>query len=163
MMSQHREPEDSLDFPAKEKPYIYVASSWRNERQHEVVVRLRAEGFGVYDFRKPNGGKGFSWDDAGMPTGAYDLVFSKQFIEALDTDVAKQGFQRDFAAMEKASIFVMVLPCERDAHLELGWAAGAGKETIILLDDPCKPSLMYGMVDHLSPDLDDLVDWLEGA
>lgn len=43
---------------------IYVASSWRNERQPEVVARLRAEGHEVYDFRRPNGQQdGFHWSE----------------------------------------------------------------------------------------------------
>jgi len=150
-----------------QKPYIYVASSWRNERQHEVVVRLRDEGYGVYDFRRPNGGKGFAWSDV-SPSKAraqeqgwdHDACSPAEFIAALQDPLAVQGFNRDFAAMRDAEIFVLVLPCERDAHLELGWAAGSGKETVILLDDPCKASLMYRLVDHISPDLDDLVEWL---
>ena len=32
---------------------IYVASSWRNQHQPEIVTMLRANGFKVYDFRKP--------------------------------------------------------------------------------------------------------------
>jgi len=151
------------DEPIKEiKPYIYVASSWRNPNQHNVVVRLRAEGYGVYDFRHPNGGKGFAWSDIeehGMHN--HDSVPATNFIVALQHPLAKEGLRRDYEAMQRASIFVLVLPCERDAHLELGWAVGAGKETVVLLDNPCKASLMYGLVDHLSPDIDDLVEWLK--
>ncbi len=41
---------------------IYVASSWRNTRQPEVVEALRARGHEVYDFRHPApGNEGFSW------------------------------------------------------------------------------------------------------
>lgn len=151
----------------KPRPYIYVASSWRNERQHSVVTALRAEGYGAYDFRSPNGGKGFAWSDV-SPSRArsieqgwdHDQCSPAEFIAALNDPLAVEGFRRDFDAMQRASIFVLVLPCERDAHLELGWAAGAGKETVVLLDDPCKASLMYRMVDHISPDLDDLLEWL---
>lgn len=32
---------------------IYVASSWRNSIQAEIVAALRAEGHEVYDFRNP--------------------------------------------------------------------------------------------------------------
>lgn len=40
---------------------IYVASSWRNERQPEVVEHLRSFGYEVYDFRNPApGDTGFS-------------------------------------------------------------------------------------------------------
>ena len=143
-----------------DRPYIYVASSWRNVTQPRVVLTLRDLGYGVYDFRHPGGEPGFAWTD--ISDFHFDPQGSEpwQFTRALAHPLAVQGFRRDFEAMQRASIFVMVLPCERDAHLELGWAAGAGKETIILLDNPCKASLMYGMVDHISPDLPDLVKWL---
>ncbi len=39
---------------------IYVASSWRNIYQREVVRLLRAAGHEVYDFK----GRGNGWDDA---------------------------------------------------------------------------------------------------
>jgi len=56
---------------------------------------------------------------------------------------------------------VLVLPCGRSAHLELGWAAGQGKRTAILLDGPqVTPELMYKMVDHISTDAFDLLGWL---
>ena len=43
---------------------IYVASSWRNKYQPEVVAALRAAGHEVYDFRNPeNNPGGFHWDD----------------------------------------------------------------------------------------------------
>jgi hypothetical protein len=68
------------------------------------------------------------------------------------------------AAMEKADAFVLVLPCGRSAHLELGWAVGAGKRTAILLDpdarDEVTPELMYRMVDFVTPSVYDLLGWL---
>jgi len=73
---------------------------------------------------------------------------------------AIEGFEADFAAMNKADTFVLVLPCGKSAHLELGWAIGAGKRTAILLEDPVEPELMYRMVDHLSTDVADLLAWL---
>lgn len=41
----------------------YVASSWRNSYQQNVVSFLRNEGHEVYDFTHPNGDMsyGFSW------------------------------------------------------------------------------------------------------
>jgi len=33
---------------------MYVASSWRNAQQPEVVGKLRAHGFEVYDFKQQN-------------------------------------------------------------------------------------------------------------
>lgn len=43
---------------------IYVASSWKNPYQPEVVKRLREQGHQVFDFRNPPDGKGgFFWRD----------------------------------------------------------------------------------------------------
>lgn len=73
---------------------------------------------------------------------------------------AVEGFEADFAAMDKADTFVMVLPCGKSAHLELGWAIGVGLRTAILAEDPIEPELMYRMVDYISPNLFDLLGWL---
>ena len=48
----------------KEMSKIYVASSWRNERQPILVEILRANGHEVYDFRNPKeGDNGFHWSE----------------------------------------------------------------------------------------------------
>ena len=41
---------------------IYVATSWRNEEQPNMVNMLRADGHEVYDFRNPPGQAGFGWE-----------------------------------------------------------------------------------------------------
>ena len=41
---------------------IYVASSWKNPYQPDVVKKLREQGHQVFDFRNPPDGKGgFFW------------------------------------------------------------------------------------------------------
>lgn len=43
---------------------IYIASSWRNSYQQDVVSFLRNKGHEVYDFRNPpHGNGGFQWSD----------------------------------------------------------------------------------------------------
>ena len=50
--------------PKEKHMKIYVASSWRNERQPEVVRCLRQRGHEVYDFRHPTPGDfGFRWSE----------------------------------------------------------------------------------------------------
>lgn len=146
--------------------YVYVASSWRCPTQPAVIHTLRAAGIDAYDFRNPEGGTGFSWTEV-MPT--FDINEQKadadDYIAALDHPRSIAGFDSDFAAMEKADTFVLVLPCGRSAHLELGWAVGAGKRTAILLDpdidtNQVTPELMYKMVDFIAPSLFDLLGWL---
>jgi len=142
--------------------YVYVASSWRCRMQQAVVATLKVAGIDHYDFRNPPNGSGFGWKEV-MPSFDIDnqLVYEDEYLRGLEHPRAKEGFAADFTAMEKADTVVLVLPCGRSAHLELGWAVGAGKRTAILLDGPMvQPELMYKMVDHVSPNLHDLLGWL---
>lgn len=138
--------------------YVYVASSWRNPLQQGIVHTLRAAGIDCYDFRNPAPGEsGFAWSDIDPDW----LTWSAEaYVKALQDPIAEHGFRRDFDAMEKADTFVLVLPCGRSAHLELGWAVGAGKRTCILTADGEEPELMAKMVDHIATNTMDLLGWL---
>lgn len=128
---------------------------------------LSAAGIDCYDFRAPEGGTGFSWREVdpdaaapGVPAKGTDHVSAERYLAMVNHPRAVEGFAADFAAMERADTFVLVLPCGRSAHLELGWAVGAGKRTAVLLDDPVEPELMYRMVDLVTPSVMDLLAWL---
>lgn len=112
---------------------VYVASSWRNERQPEMVQKLRDAGHGVYDFRHPPGGEhlGFSWADVDPNWRSWS---PDDYLRALDHPVAVAGFESDFDAMKDADMCVLVLPCGRSAHLEAGYFIGAKKPLIVVLD-----------------------------
>ncbi len=120
---------------------IYVASSWRNPRQPRVVTALKAWGYEVYDFRNPKAGnKGFHWSEIDH---LWQQWSPRQYRSGLEHPLAIEGFELDKAAMLWAEVFVLVLPCGRSSHLELGWACGQGKPTIVLLDSQIEPELMY--------------------
>jgi hypothetical protein len=127
---------------------VYVASSWRNERQPKVVKQLREAGHEVYDFHNPEpGNNGFHWSEIDP---IWQEWSPEKFKEALNHPIAAAGFALDFRAMRWAEAFVLVLPCGRSAHLELGWAAGQDKVTIVLLaQEPQEPELMYKLADHV--------------
>ena len=140
---------------------IYLASSWRNEQHQTVVAALRALGHEVYDFKNPGNGKpGFSWKQVG-----YDTDFIKNgdvapediaiYLGALKKPRAVEGFNADHDAMLWATAFVLLLPCGRSAHLEAGWAAGAGIPThVVLSTDKFEPELMYLLCDYIHPNID---------
>lgn len=140
---------------------IYVASSWRNAMQPAIVHVLRAAGHDVYDFRQPSpGNHGFSWHeiDPTIPRGPADLELTAGTIRSmLDHPASVDGFALDMGALQWCDTLVLVLPCGRSAHLEAGWAAGAGKRTIGLLADG-EPDLMWKMLDHLAIDVGELLD-----
>lgn len=136
---------------------IYVASSWRNEVQQDVVRALRQAGHDVYDFRNPApGDHGFGWRQCASPDQLRDGRAFRD--EVLTHPIARAGFRKDMDALQAAEVTVLVLPCGRSAHLELGYATGAGQLTVVLLDQPMsEPELMYLMNTALCTSVDEVV------
>ena len=162
---------------------IYVASSWRNEKQPEAVRSIRAAGFSVYDFRNPcEGDNGFRWTQTEPPRSGrfagratarrerpgfngealttWRTWSNGQFLTALEHPRAREAFRHDMNALRSAAAVILLMPCGRSAHLELGFAVGAGIATCIVLDDGAEPELMYKMADLVAPSLDRAIQWL---
>lgn len=125
---------------------IYVASSWRNPYQQEIVALCRSCGHEVYDFRHPvPGNNGFHWGEIDPEWQDWSL---REYVKGLEHPVAEQGFGLDMAALKACDMCLLVQPCGKSAHLELGYAVGAGKRTAILLSEyQFEPELMYKMAD----------------
>lgn len=135
--------------------------------QPHVVQLFRDQGHEVYDFKNPReGDDGFHWSEVmenyhkGSENSTADVA---EYVLALHHPIAEAGFKSDFDAMEWADAFCLVLPCGRSAHLELGWACGAGKKTAILMDPDIDgqvtPELMYKMVDYIAVGYASLSHW----
>jgi hypothetical protein len=109
---------------------IYVASSWRNPWQPNVVGLLRSLGHEVYDFREPiPGDNGFHWREVDPKWRGWT---PKEYREGLKHPLAKKGFKSDADALAWCDACVAVQPYGTSTALELGWASGAGKRTAIL-------------------------------
>lgn len=133
---------------------VYVASSWRNDKQPGVVSALRAAGHDVYDFKQPvPGDNGFHWSEIDPNWKEWT---PEQFSKALDHPIALAGYKKDIGALESCDVCVLVMPCGRSAHLEAGFALGASKPTFILLSDG-EPELMYRMA-QVCLTISDIVD-----
>lgn len=133
---------------------VYVASSWRNNRQPAVVELLRQLGHDVYDFKNPRKGEhGFSWSEIDPQ---WQNWTPDEHREALKHPIAVHGYTRDMDALNDCDACVLVLPCGRSAHLELGWAVGAKRETYVLEIEPIEPDLMYAMCDGILTSMDEL-------
>jgi hypothetical protein len=128
---------------------VYVASSWRSEERQQAMVRLlRSAGCEVYDFRADEDGReGFTaWELLGE--GDHRTWDTATFRDILTQNMLARGFfERDMNALRSADACVLVLPCGKSAHLELGWAAGAGRRCVVLLEPGTQPELMYLMAD----------------
>ncbi len=138
---------------------VYVASSWRNTLQPGVVQALRTDGHTVYDFRNPSpGNNGFHWSEIDPDWLNWT---PGRFRSYLNTHpLCEAGFEADMNALMEANACVLVLPCGRSAHLELGWAQGAGKITVALMLDPSEPELMYRMLGRVCTSVAELRQWL---
>jgi hypothetical protein len=138
--------------------YVYVASSWRCAYHPAVITTLKAASIPHYDFRNPPNNAGFGWEEVAIPDPCND---PETYLQGLKHHRAVEGFDSDFTALQKADTVILVLPCNRSAHLELGYAVGQGKRTAVLLTErPVVPELMYLMCDYIAPSLFDLLGWL---
>lgn len=146
---------------------VYVASSWRNPNQEIAVDRLRSAGHEVYNYRRPNEqgppdapASGFDWADIDPDWQGWTVA---ELLDNLEHPIASTGYAADRAAMEWADVFVMVMPCGRSAHIEAGYAVGAGKPLAIwYCDASVEPELMHRLANFRTGDLDDIVDWVTG-
>jgi hypothetical protein len=108
---------------------IYVASSWRNPWQPQIVHNLRRMGHEVYDFRHPTpADRGFSWSEVDPEWASWT---ADHWRHALETPFAKEGYAFDKNALDWADTTIMVLPCGMSASWELGYAVGKGQETYV--------------------------------
>ncbi len=137
---------------------IYVASSWRNTYQPDVVRVLREAGHSVYDFRNPPGGTGFQWEAVDPEWQAWT---PERYRELLGHPVAEAGFKSDYDAMKWADTCVLVLPSGRSAHLEAGYFVGACKDLFIYQPEPMEPELMNKMADAILLDQHELIRRLD--
>lgn len=137
---------------------IYVASSFKNEKQPEVVKALQKYNYNVYDFRNPNACQ-YHWSDIDPN---YKRWNAQAFIKALHHPLVRAGYNSDFSALEDSEVCILILPCNRSSHLELGYAIGRSKYSAILLEEKNEPEAMYNLVDLLTTDLNEIISWLKG-
>ncbi len=118
---------------------------------------MKAAGHLVYDFKHPTlQHEGFHWSEIDPDWKGWS---PDQFRAALGHKCAEEGFKLDMDALRWCDACLLVMPCGRSAHLELGWAAGAGKQTLILLEDG-EPELMYSMVKCLCINMKEVLNAL---
>jgi hypothetical protein len=137
---------------------IYVASSWRNEFQPEVVKFLREKGHEVYDFRNPPKSTGFGWS---VIDSDWEQWNTQEYVQALNHPIAKRGFASDYDGIKWADVCVMVLPCGRSANTEAGWMKGRGKRVFVYSPVRQEPELMYKLYDGISDSLSEIEGFIK--
>lgn len=141
---------------------IYVASSWRNPRYLGILDCLEQWNIAYYNWRDE---EGFHWSEV-FGGGNIDHwthpIARETFAMGLLHPRAKEGFERDMEHLREAEAVILLLPCGKSAHLEAGWAVGAGKPVALYMTEDLQPELMYGMFDLITNNIDDLMRWAAG-
>jgi len=131
---------------------IYLMGSLRNPEIPRVAQVLRDAGHTVYD----------DWYAVGPEADTYWQAYERErgrnMIGALKGWHAEHVFENDKQHLDEADTGIMIAPCGRSGHLELGYLVGCGKKTYILLnEDPDRYDIMYKFADGVFLDLDALV------
>ena len=82
-----------------------------------------------------------------------------KFFHEVD-DTADLWHRHQSALVRADTVIVVDQGVDGWGHMELGYAAGAGKRTAVLLASRARPWPAWQMVDYLAPTVDDLIDWL---
>ena len=134
---------------------IYLIGSLRNPEIPEISIKLRNEGYEVFDDWYAAGEKADdSWRD-------YEKQRGRTYVEALSGLAAKHVFNFDFHHLKKADIGILILPAGKSGHLELGWLLGRGCRGYILLDNPDRWDVMYKFATGVFTNLDNLIEELK--
>lgn len=117
---------------------IYLVGSLRNPKVTEVAAQLRKDGHDVFD----------DWMAAGPEADDYWRDYERAkghtIQEALKGYAARHVFEFDKHHIDRCDTTVLLLPAGRSGHLELGYAAGKGKDTAIVMEgEPDRYDVMY--------------------
>lgn len=130
---------------------IYLIGSLRNEDIPSIAKELRGNGLEVFD----------DWYAAGPEADDmwrdYEKGRGRSYTEALQGLAADHVFRFDLTHLERASAAILVLPCGKSGHLELGYCIGRGKPGYVLLDNPERWDVMYKFATLVTADLQEIV------
>jgi hypothetical protein len=88
----------------------------------------------------------------------YEIQRGRSYSEALRSEAAQNVFQFDKRHLDDTTHGILVLPAGRSGHLELGYLAGRGVKTAILLDkDYDRWDVMYAFADIVTHDIKNVI------
>lgn len=137
---------------------IYVIGSLKKDRPKQVANLLREKGWEVFD----------DWGATAYDQDTHWTRYEREgrgrsFREALEGKAAVNAFEFDYTHLIQCRAAVMVMPCGKSGHLELGWVIGRYKPGFILLDgEPAEYELMYKFATGIAYTEEELVEMLEG-
>ena len=137
---------------------VYLIGSLRNrEAVQQVAARLRDNAYEVFDdWLAPGPEADDYWKE-------YEEARGRSYEQALKGWAAKQIFEFDSYHIQRSDIGILVMPCGKSGHIELGVMIGLGKRSYVLMDKPDRWDVMYKYAKNVFFDLDALVAGLPYA
>lgn len=132
---------------------VYIVGSLENPIIPDATNALTAAGFEVFSDWFAAG------PDADRMWAAYEKKRGRTYREALASPAAQNVFRFDLRNLLAADAVVQVMPSGKSAAWELGFAAGRGKPTFILMDEPGKKSKWDVMALFAGKPIDDEEVW----
>lgn len=131
---------------------VYVVGALRNPAVTLIAQRLRdvldCEVFDDWHAAHP---------DADDQWRSYELDRGRSYPEALQSYAGQNVFQFDKKHLNESTHGLLVLPAGRSGHLELGYLAGRGAATAILLDkDYDRWDVMYAFAELVTDDIEEV-------
>lgn len=117
---------------------IYLIGALKNWGIVDLANQLETQGFSVFA----------DWLTPGPEADKYLLEYAKlrgwSYKQTLSSYAATHTFDFDKTHIDLCDLAIMVLPCGKSAHMELGYVRGCGKPGYILFDkEPDRFDLMY--------------------
>lgn len=91
----------------------------------------------------------------------YELSIGFSYREALKRPSAQNTFNFDKRHIDDSDVMLMILPCGKSAHLELGYMIGTGKPAHILMpEEPERWDVMYNFATAVHYNIQEFIDAL---
>lgn len=138
-------------------PKVYIGGALANPEIVRLTRALLDAGYDAFsEWYTPGKEADVLWRD-------YELALGYTYREALQRPSAKNTFSFDKRHIDGSDIFVMVLPCGKSAHLELGYAIGRGMPGIIYMpNEPERWDVMYGFATRVVHTIEELLETMNG-
>ena len=135
---------------------LYLIGALANPRVPLIAKNLRAQGVRVFDDWKS------AYKDADQILWDYYKERGFNYREVINSPAARNIWEFDKENLERSHGCLLVWPAGKSAHLELGYMAGLGRWTGILLDGtPDRADIMHGLADHIFLDEVELYDYYD--
>ena len=138
----------------KAKKVIYIIGALKNWKVIDLANKL-GKIFPKYEFF-------CSWICPGPKADFYLRQYGKKrglnYKETLQDWGAKHIFNFDKTHLDRANIVIMLMPCGKSGHLELGYSRGKGKKGYVLFPkEPKRLDVMYQFASDLFFNEKDLI------